>query len=316
VSSCAASPSADYRDMPRSFDDTPAEAAVCDDAVSAGNCETDTTTDAPFASPLANQAQTVETFVDTIHRKGDASVTVPVLFYAPDQPVAAVILFAGSNGLLELSASGVGQGASNFVVRTRQLYAAARMCTMLVDAPSDHPNGLGNGYRTGETEANDIAPVIAYVQQHCSGAPIWLVGTSRGTISAANVAARFDGAGLTGIISTSSISVDPDAGTKQPAMATLYDVPIHTIALPVQFMHHHEDACPASPFDDTTHDKFTGVANVMTHFASATTALAPVAMSIPDTSGSTCGPVSYHGYWQLDDDADVVPAIVAYIQAH
>ena len=99
-------------------------------------------------------------------------------------------------------------------------------------------------------------------------------------------------------------------------MATLYDVPIHTIALPVQFMHHHDDACPASPFDDTTHDKFTGVANVENHFASATTtALAPVGMSVTG-SGSPCGPVSYHGYWQLDDDSDVVPAIVAYIQAH
>ena len=129
---------------------------------------------------------------------GDAGVTVPLLFYGPDHPVAAVILFAGSNGLLKLSTSGVGQGASNFVVRTRQLYAAANMCTVLVDAPSDHPNGLGNGYRTGATCADDIEPVIGYLQQHCAGTPIWLVGTSRGTISSANVAARLDGQGLTG----------------------------------------------------------------------------------------------------------------------
>ena len=84
-------------------------------------------------------------------------------------------------------------------------------------------------------------------------------------------------------------------------------------------MHHHDDACPASPFDDTggAHDAFTGVANLMNHFVAATSStLAPVGTAIPDTSGSPCGPVSYHGYWQLDDDADVVPAILAYIEAH
>jgi hypothetical protein len=309
--------STDYRDVPRSFDDVPSEAVVCDDgSISQGNCETDFTTDALFVSPPGNE-QERETFVDTVHREGDPSVTVPLLFYAPDHPVAAVLLFAGSNGLLELSAGGVGQAASNFVVRTRDLYAAANMCTVLVDAPSDHPNGLGNGYRTGPTEAEDVAPVIGYVQRHCAGAPIWLVGTSRGTISCANVAARLDGQGLAGLVLTSSISVDPDAGTGKPAMATLYDIPLHGIALPIQFMHHHEDACPASPFGDTDGTKFTGVVNLMDHFVEAASpALAPVATPIANTSDSPCGPVSYHGYWQLDDDADVVPAIIAYIEGH
>ncbi len=318
LGSCATPSTADYRDAPRSVTDSASESAVCDDGTAAGggNCETDTTTDTPFASPLPDQRQQQESFVDSVHRNGDAGVTVPLLFYAPDHPVAAVILFAGSSGLLKLSASGVGQGASNFVVRTRKLYAAANMCTVLVDAPSDHPDGLGNGYRTGGTEAKDIAPVIGYVQQHCAGAPIWLVGTSRGTISVANVAARLTGAQIAGLILTSSISVDPDAGTSKPAMATLYDIPLHTIDLPIQFMHHHDDACPASPFDDTgkASDRFTGVANLMDHFADAPSpTLAPVGTSISDTSGSPCGPVSYHGYWQLDDDADVVPAIIELI---
>jgi poly(3-hydroxybutyrate) depolymerase len=307
LAACAETPS-DYRDAPRSFDDSTSEAPVCD-----GDCASDPSTDALFASPLADQMQAQEVFVDTVHRHGDDTVTVPLLFYAPDHPVAAVILFAGSNGLLELSSAGVGEGAKNFVVRTRKLYAAENMCTVLVDAPSDHPNGLGNGYRTGATEAKDIAPVIAYVQQHCAGVPIWLVGTSRGTISIANVAARLSD-GIAGLILTSSITVDPDAGTSKPEMATLYDVPLHTIALPIQLMHHHDDACPASPFGGGGHDKFTGVDNLMNHFTSAApTALDPVSASIAGGSDSPCGPVSYHGYWQLDDDADVVPAIVQFI---
>jgi pimeloyl-ACP methyl ester carboxylesterase len=302
---CVASPS-DYRDAPRTFDDSASDAPVCDGS----GCDGDPSTDSLFA------LQQQERFVDSVHRSGDDSVTVPLLVYVPNEPVAAVILFAGSNGLLKLSANGVGQGANNFVVRTRKRYAAANLCTVLVDAPTDHPNGLGNGYRTGGAEAHDIAPVIDYVQAHCGGVPIWLVGTSRGTISVANVAARLDGQNIAGLILTSSITVDPDAGTRRPAMATLYDVPIHAIALPVQLMHHHDDACPASPFDDTLHDKFTGVANLKAHFAAAVSpVLAPVDEPIAAPSGSPCGPISYHGYWQLDDDADVVPAIIDFIAA-
>jgi hypothetical protein len=275
-------------DTPRSFADDLNEAPVCEDSAG-GDCEPDISIDA-----LASN----ETLIDSVHRKGDAGVTVPFLFYAPDHPSAAVILFAGSNGLLKLSGKGVGKGASNFVVRTRRQYAAAGFCTALVDAPSDHPKGLGNGYRTGGTEANDIAPVIEYLRQHCPNAPIWLVGTSRGTISAANVSARLNG--IAGIISTSSISVDPNG-----SMATLYDVSLGAIDVPVQFMHHHQDGCPASPYG--------GVPNLMRHFRNAAVkVLSPVSATIADVSGSPCGPVSYHGYWQLD--GDVVPAIIQFIE--
>jgi hypothetical protein len=129
--------------------------------------------------------------------------------------------------------------------------------------------------------------VIAYVETHCH-APIWLVGTSRGTISAANVEARLGGASIAGVISTSGITVDPNAGTHQPSMATLYD---------------------------GAGDRFTGVENLERHFHHAPiTTLAQVSAAIAGTSGNPCGPVSYHGYWKLDDDGDVVPAIIRFVQ--
>jgi hypothetical protein len=315
LSGCSAS---DYRETPRSFTDDLSEAPVCEGPSETGDdCEPDATTDSLFVASLPNSMQSSEAFVDSVHRRGDASVMVPFLFYAPDHPLAAVILFAGSNGLLKLSKNGVGKAASNFVVRTRRLYAAAGFCTVLVDAPSDHPKGLGNGYRTGENEAKDIEPVIEYVKGHCLNAPIWLVGTSRGTISAANVDARLGNDSITGLSLTSSISVDPHANTNKPWMATLYDVPLGAIFVPVQFMHHHEDGCPASPYDATgaTADRFDGVQNLMRHFRNARAkTLSPVSAPIANVSDSPCGPISYHGYWQLDDNSNVVPAIVRFVE--
>jgi hypothetical protein len=53
----------------------------------------------------------------------------------------------------------------------------------------------------------------------------------------------------------------------------------------------------------------------MGHFGKATVkALSPVSATITDASGSPCGPVSYHGYWKLDDDSDVVPAIIRFVE--
>ena len=217
-------------------------------------------------------------------------------YAAPAQPLATVILFAGSDGLLKLSKDGIGASADNFVVRTRQQYFAAGFATALVDVPSDHSSGLGNAYRTGSAEADDIAPVIAWLRAR-SPAPLWLVGTSRDTISAANVGARLGHDGPDGLILTSSITTGPNA--------TLYEVALKVITVPTLFVHHKEDACPASPF--------AGVAALRAAFTGVTRS-----GFNPFDGGGTpesdpCGAISYHGYVGLD--GDVVDSIVKFMTA-
>ncbi len=81
----------------------------------------------------------------------------------------------------------------NSLVRSRDLFHAAGFVTALVDAPSDHrgEDGLG-GFRLSAQHADDIGKVIAEVRARTS-LPVWLVGTSRGAISAANAASRLTG---------------------------------------------------------------------------------------------------------------------------
>ena len=56
----------------------------------------------------------------------------------PDKPVASVILFAGGHGALGLkSASSMSWGAGNFLVRSRDKFAAHGFLVAVVDAPSD-----------------------------------------------------------------------------------------------------------------------------------------------------------------------------------
>jgi hypothetical protein len=224
-------------------------------------------------------------------------VTLAFLYRAPTQPTAAVILFAGSDGLLKLSAAGIGAGADNFVVRTRQAYAVAGLVTLTVDAPSDHPGGLGDGYRTGAAEAADIQALLDWIRGQWS-VPVWLVATSRGTISAANVAARLRSLGPDGLVLTSSVTAGDHA--------TLYDVTLKHVQVPTLFVHHREDACPASPFDGVAplREAFTGAPHVP---------FQPVDGGGPPT-GEPCGPLSYHGYLGLDDQ--IVAVITSYIASH
>jgi pimeloyl-ACP methyl ester carboxylesterase len=109
-------------------------------------------------------------------------------------PVASVVLFAGGNGLLNLGAARRSL-MGNFLLRTRGRFVAEGFLVAAVDAPSDRPNGL-DGFRTSAAHAEDVGKVIAALRE-VAPVPVWLVGTSMGTVSAASAAARL-GAGRDG----------------------------------------------------------------------------------------------------------------------
>jgi len=73
--------------------------------------------------------------------------------------------------------------------------AAAEACGEVITIPTHSGNtgedGLA-GFRTAPEHADDLGKVIADVRARTK-APVWLVGTSRGAISAANAASRLSG---------------------------------------------------------------------------------------------------------------------------
>jgi hypothetical protein len=134
-------------------------------------------------------------------------VEVPVMIDAPAKPTAVALLFPGGDGALGLSDRGIAKGADNFMVRTRARFAAAGIVAVVVDAPSDHADGI-DGFRTSAEHAQDIAKLVAWARARWKQ-PVWLVGTSRGTISAADAASR--GVEIDGLVLTSTIT----AGDKE-----------------------------------------------------------------------------------------------------
>ena len=133
-------------------------------------------------------AQVSEKVVDIPTRPG---VTQRFLFLVPENPKAAVILFPGGHGGLQISQNGTLRwGKENFLVRTRQEFADKGLSVVIIDAPSDRQSQpFLSGFRQKAEHAEDIKAVIAWLRKQ-NNVPVWLVGTSRGTQSAAFIATQ------------------------------------------------------------------------------------------------------------------------------
>ena len=74
----------------------------------------------------------------------------------------------------------------------------------VVDAPSDKKHGMYDGFRNSGEHLKDMEAVISFLKSEAN-VPVWLIGTSRGTESAAYIASKAKGA-INGLILTSSMN--------------------------------------------------------------------------------------------------------------
>ena len=245
---------------------------------------------------LPAQAQTPQKVVDIPTRPG---VTQRLLVLSPPDPKAAVVLFAGGHGGLQLQADGAMKwGAGNFLVRTRALFADQGLVVAVVDAPSDRqtPPFL-QGVRQRSEHAADIKAVIAWLRD-TARVPVWLIGTSRGTQSVGFLATELAGAeGPDGIVLTSTILRD-DKGRAVPAM------PLGRIHVPVLVVHHEQDGCALCAFADlpALTSKLAGVPRTRL-----------LAFQGGQSKGDPCEAFAYHGFYGIE--ADVVQQTAAWLLA-
>ena len=97
-----------------------------------------------ITSPAVAQAPAA-----TLERiKTPRGVNQAFILLRPAKPTAAVILFAGGHGGLSLTGpSAMAWGAGNFLVRSRDKFAAQDLMVAVVDAPSDQSGGMNAMFR-------------------------------------------------------------------------------------------------------------------------------------------------------------------------
>jgi pimeloyl-ACP methyl ester carboxylesterase len=172
-----------------------------------------------------------------------------ILISPSEKPTASVILFAGGHGALGLtSATSMKWGAGNFLVRSRDKFTARGFAVAVVDAPSDRQKGMNAIFRMSGAHAGDIAAVAAYLKQRV-GTPVWLVGTSMGTFSAADGAI---GAGnVDGLVLTSTITrAKPDWKIARSHKDGVASMALSRIAVPTLIVSHRKDGCDVTPAVD------------------------------------------------------------------
>jgi hypothetical protein len=207
----------------------------------------------------------------------------------PQNPQAIAILFPGSAGLIRLREE-KGQikfGQNNFLVRSRGEFVKHGVVAVVVDAPSDHQSsGMSDDFRLGADHFADISIAVSDISKRLPGLPIFLIGTSRGTISAAALGTRV-GSGLSGIVLTSTMFRPAGARSNEPGPG-LSRFDFSSIKFPVLFVHHVSDQCGSTPYGDATRlaDKYP--------FISVFGGRAP--------ESGPCDPFSAHGYFGKESE--------------
>lgn len=239
-------------------------------------------------------ASAAEEIVSLTTRPG---VTQSFILVKADRPWAAAVLLPGGNGDIELSNGGP-KKKGNFLVRSRALFAGQGVTVAVADAASDSKGAYGLGDRTGKDHARDIQAIIEYLRQQ-THVPVWVIGTSRGTVSAANAAARLGANGPSGVVLTSTVSESVNRRSSD-----VFDVDLQDIKVPVLLVHHANDACEVSPYASLSRvtKKLSG---------------APIVKILSYTGGDapTAGPCeahSHHGY--LGIEQKVVKDIAAWMK--
>jgi hypothetical protein len=168
---------------------------------------------------------------------------------APQDGRMALVLLPGGPGYVALDAKGCARKLQgNSLVRSRDLFHNSGFVTALVDAPSDHrgEDGLG-GFRMSTQHAEDIGKVVAYLRERTK-LPVWLVGTSRGAISAVNAASRLVGpAAPDGLVLTSPVTSGRVGGYKAWVAQTVFSAELNAIRVPVLVVAHAADTCIRTP---------------------------------------------------------------------
>jgi len=241
-------------------------------------------------------AEIIQKVIDIPTRPG---VTQRMIVLSPEAPKAAVVLIAGGHGGLQVSPGGAMQwGEGNFVVRSRQLFAEQGLMVAVIDAPSDRQAApFLQGFRQTPEHAADIKAVIAWLRESAK-VPVWLVGTSRGTQSAAYAATELAGTDAPdGIVLSATILTD-DKSRAVPAM------PLEKIRVPVLVVHHEQDGC--------AHCNFADVPALMKKLDSVPRSQL-LTFNGGANRGNPCEAAAYHGFNGLE--RDVVQKTAAWLLA-
>jgi hypothetical protein len=215
------------------------------------------------------------------------------------KPEAAAMLLIGGGGNIRLrtEAGEIRFSQGNFLPRARREFIRNGILPVILDNPTDQQagEGMSDGFRESREHYTDIRAVRGELDRRYPGLPVFLVGTSRSTLSVAYLA-RWLQTDIQGAVLTSSLFYSGSGRNPRPVLAGFNWAQIKA---PLLFVHHEDDACGATPYREAAR---------VTRYPLV--ALITVRGGKPPESGP-CDPRSSHGFF--GKEAETVDAIAAWM---
>lgn len=212
-------------------------------------------------------------------------VKVPVFYMKRDGATATVVLLPGGAGGIGKIEDGKPTG-TNFLVRTRAFFADAGLNVAVMSRASDK-NDLDYPDRVSDEHMTDIKALVDYLKKD-AGVPVWLVSTSRGTVSATAAAVKFGNIDLGGIVLTSSV-----VNYKKVGAVPTQD--LAAIKIPVLVLHHEQDGC--------AHCRPHEVPAIVTGLKNAPFKKLMMVNGGGNPTGDPCEALHYHGFIGMEKGA-------------
>jgi len=222
-------------------------------------------------------------------------VRVPVFAAWRPDAVATVVLYSGGRGGYGSLGEDGWPAGKNFLIRTGKMWAAHPFNVVMVGRPSDGIDLADGAVRIGDEHAGDNVAIFKAIKLR-SPLPIWAIGTSMGTISAAAAAIRDREGLLAGVVLTSSV-------TGYRVQGAVPRQKLAEIRVPTLVVHHARDACKlCAPHE---------AKNIAEELTGAPVSKTVLVTAGSGESGDPCEPMHFHGY--IGAEQDVVDMIAAWI---
>ncbi len=132
----------------------------------------------------------------------------------------------------------------NFLIRARRFLVNEHIASLIVDCHSESGDHCESHYQASKQRQEDVDALIAEVRKRQpSITEVWLVGTSKGTISSSFMPLHNPG-GYAGVIHTASIT-EPYA---KNSYRELGGFDYGKVKVPQVFVHHVADPCPLTTY--------------------------------------------------------------------
>jgi hypothetical protein len=219
-----------------------------------------------------------------------------VLYAAPPRPWATIVMLSGGAGNVGVERDGDVRHDENFVVRTRARWVARGYAVLIPDT-IDGANL--RGVRSSPEYARLIDGLVEFSHAQARG-PVFLLGTSQGSIAAMNGAAHAAPGSVAGVVLTESVS--RLGGSHE----TVFNADPQDVTAPALVVSNQDDACDVAPPEDAPR-----IAAAMTH--SRDVSVLTVAGGFTK-SRNACGSLTPHGYYGIE--AQVIEKISQWMRAH